>query len=239
MKDATQYQSMKQHHELTTCVSQYTGLVKRIALHIKKMLPYRFELDDIIQAGFLGLLEAKASYNEHFGAAFQTYAAIKIRYAIYESLRKDSGVTREISQKLKRISQAIGQLENKQIVTATSVADVLGITTEQYHRDLTSINAVKTVPLDDLTHEIPSADDSLSNPVLETARLQIKSMIKKLIEELPKKEQLVLALYYNECLGFREIGEILALSEARISQIHAQLMKKLRLKLVNLQDAMT
>lgn len=226
------YKSNQNQNELSNLVNEYAPLVKRIAEQIKWKTPNGIELDDLIQSGIIGLLEAKSNYMSQYEASFKTYATIKIKYAIYESLRKHTGITRELSQSIKHITKTISQIEQQDGARATTkkITQKLGITHIEYARVSEEMSALNAVSFEDIPEE-QFSDENLQNPLMFAAKVEVRSMLKSVLNELPKREQLILALYYNEFLGFKEIGKILDLTEARVSQLHAQLLQKLKLRL--------
>jgi len=219
---------------LSGFVTTYSPLIKRIANHIKCRLPTSIELDDLLQAGLIGLLEARNTFSQEGGASFETYASIKIRGAIIDELRRNTGITRDISQNMKKIAVAKSSLENREadaiLISAKSLSDTLGISEKKYTHMMSEINAYHAVSMSDVStiEDIPCAMSL--DPLAALEHDSIKVSIKEMIATLPKREQQVLALYYNEQLNFREIADILDLTEARISQIHTQCLAKIKRK---------
>lgn len=232
------YQSNQNQEDLSSLVSEYASLVKRIAEQIKRTIPQGLELDDLIQSGVIGLLEANYSYNTTHDASFKTYATMKIRYAIYESLRKHTGITREISQLIKQIEFSIVEIERKNVrVTSLGVAETLGVSPEKYARITEEINAFKTISMEDLPGDQECSGPQSQNPIFHIAQDKRRVTVLEVLNNLPRRDQLILSLYYQEFLSFKEIGQILELSEARISQIHAQLLIKLKSRLSEIEDS--
>lgn len=229
------YQHVESNNEdLSGFVITYGPLIKRIANHIKCRLPASVELDDLLQAGLIGLLEAKNTFSEEGGAGFETYASIRIRGAIIDELRRNTGITRDISQNIKKIAQAKSSLENQDsdalMISSRALSDKMGISEKKYTHMMSEINAYHAISLNDVSaiEEIPCG---LSlDPLAALEHDNITCSIKAVINTLPKREQQVLALYYNEQLNFKEIADILDLTEARISQIHAQSLTKVKRK---------
>lgn len=230
MIGAKLYQSNQNQDSLNDLVAQYAPLVKRLADQIKWRIPEGIEVDDLIQSGVIGLLEAKDKYNPDREASFKTYATLKIRYAMYEALRKHTGITRELSQAMKQIATAVGQLQQKDDDSTAKLTETLGISHQEYARVNEEINLLHARSFDELTDDelLPQSEN---DPFLRLADDQIKRQLKEVLLSLPQREQLVLALYYNEFLSFKEIGQILELTEARVSQIHSGLLRKLKSRL--------
>lgn len=227
------YEHIEHHDDLTGFVQEHASLINKIAWHIKGRLPVTIDMDDLIQSGLIGLLEAKKNFSAQEGASFTTYASLKIRCAIYEFVRKNSGITRDISQNIKKISAAVSRIKNTQdeTVSDTAIAKEMGISLKKYADISSEIEAYKLVS----TYEVASiediASDDLINPLLSVEIDDEKTLIQSVVSDLPKREQLILSLYYSEQLNFKEIGEIVALTEARVSQIHANVLSKLKRKL--------
>lgn len=229
------YQSNHVQEEIKSLVSEYAPLVKRIAEQIKWKIPEGIELDDLIQSGIIGLLEAKSQYDAQHQTSFKTYATIKVRFAIYEAIRKHTGITRELSQNIKQILKTTHQLEQSEnkYPSVANLTQKLGVTHQEYAAVTEEMNVLNASSFEELTEEqVPIQQQS--NPFLCTASEEVRTQLRAGIQELTYREQLILSLYYNQFLGFREIAVILQLTEARISQIHAQLLIKLKSKLDHL-----
>ncbi|VVC77118.1 RNA polymerase sigma factor FliA [Aquicella siphonis] len=214
-------------------ILEHRSLVKKISLHIKKRLPSHIELDDILQAGFVGLLEARKQYKPDMGTAFDSYASIRIRGAIIDSLRKNSWGTRETMRNMRRITEAISRIEQRGQKQATSeeIAAELGISMDEHVLICQQISINNIVSIDMLDDENLLASDEDDNPSVITQKENIIQHIKDILHTLPEREQLVLSLYYIEELTFKQIGEVLELTEARICQLHSQAISKIKVKL--------
>ncbi|MGQ3891481.1 RNA polymerase sigma factor FliA [Legionella sp. CNM-4043-24] len=218
--------------DLSGFVMTYSPLIKRIANHIKCRLPATIELDDLLQAGLIGLLEARTHFSDEGGAAFETYASIKIRGAMIDEVRRNTGITRDISQNMKKIAMAKSLLENQDedsiLISPRALSDKMGISEKKYTHMVSEINAYQAVSMNDVgsIDDIPCSRSP--DPLANVERDSIRASIKALISTLPKREQQVLALYYNEQLSFKEIADILDLTEARISQIHSLSLEKIK-----------
>ena len=218
-------------------IQRYSVLVKRIAHHLLGRLPPSVQVDDLIQAGMIGLLEAQQNYDASKGASFETYAGIRIRGAMLDDIRKGDWVPRSVHKYNREVNQAIAELENllnREPVDA-EVAAHLGMSLEQYHNVLTDINGAKLVGIedlgvsDDVISSVDNSDDS--NPFQGVADESFRQALVDSIKQLPEREALVLSLYYDEELNLKEIGEVLGVSESRVSQILSQSMQRLRTKL--------
>jgi RNA polymerase sigma factor for flagellar operon FliA len=228
------YKCVENNDDLIAFVTKYSPLIKRIANYIKCKVPGTVQLDDLIQSGLIGLLEARTNYSTDGGAAFETYASIKIRGAIIDDLRKATGITRDISQNIKAISAARSEIENTsqvgEPISAKVIAQKMGVSEKRYTHMTAEINAYNNISMSDVAvlEAIPCSQSI--NPLETIEHEDTKISLKQLITTLPKREQQLLALYYNEQLNFKEIADILDLTEARVCQLHALCLEKLRTK---------
>ncbi len=219
-------------------VHKYAPLVKRIALHLKGRLPPSVQLDDLIQSGMLGLLEAARKYEAQRGASFETYASIRIRGAMIDEIRRGDWVPRSVHRNARRIAEAIHAIESRtgQDAQDADVARELGISLEEYHASLRDALSGHLISLDELTADSDAGiedADRMPQPQDEVQKQQFARRLAEEIGRLPERERLVLALYYDEELNLREIGEVLGVSESRVSQIHSQAALRLRARLAD------
>ncbi len=219
-------------------VARHAPLVKRIALHIIGKLPANIILDDLIQAGMLGLLEASMKFDSSKGASFETYAGIRIRGSIIDEVRRGDWAPRSVHRNGRQIAQAITAIEQRTGKDARDedVAQELGIEVEQYHQMVTDVSNVRLMGMEDagLDEEnlgISSHNDS--NPLKNVYNLDFKKSLAKEIDKLPEREKLTMALYYDEELNLKEIGSVLGVSESRVCQLHGQAMSRLRSRLTD------
>lgn len=218
-------------------LEQYSDLVKRIAHHLLGRLPPNVLLEDLIQAGMIGLMEAQQNYDGSKGASFETYAGIRIRGAMLDEIRKGDWVPRSVHRNNRAVSQAINELEMKfkRDPTDVEVAKQMDMSLEEYHSVLSDINCSRLVGIDDLgvSEDViaPTEESRENNPFQGVADENFRQALVDSIKSLPEREALVLSLYYDEELNLKEIGEVLGVSESRVSQIHSQSMQRLRAKL--------
>lgn len=223
--------------ELSNMLEKHASLVKRIAHHLIARLPGSVLVDDLIQAGMIGLLEAAKNFDGSKGASFETYAGIRIRGAMLDDIRKGDWTPRSVHRNTRMISDKISELEAElgRDVKDIEVAEALDVSVEQYHTMLNEANAGKIIGMDDLgvsEDVISIKDQSESDDTYEGIEGQhFKSSLAKAIKTLPEREALILSLYYDDELNLREIGDILSVSESRVSQIHSQAMIRLRSRL--------
>lgn len=213
------------------------GLVNTIARHIGARLPHGKSVEDLIQVGLIGLLEAVRSYEPKPGVEFKTYANIRVRGAILDELRRETWVPRSVQQKSRQVAQAIHDVESKigRVATDKEIAQELKLTLDEYGELLETVASCNLFSLDDeIIQQAPDSDeDEVFNNIHYDA---LKSKLAEFIGQLPGQEKLAVALYYDYGLNLREIGEVLDVSESRICQVHAQAMSRLRIKLRNWID---
>jgi RNA polymerase sigma factor FliA len=217
-------------------VEVHASLVKRIAYHLISRLPSCVQVDDLIQAGMIGLLEAGRNYDATQGASFETYAGIRIRGSMLDEIRKGDWTPRSLHRKVREISRAMRQIEAEQGRDArdVEVAERLDMTLDEYHRVLQDASSHQIVSFEDIPSKDAAVVDGLSAkiaaPLEKLQEENLKEMLAKVISELPERERLVMSLYYDEELNLRETGEVLGVSESRVCQIHSQALIRLKAK---------
>jgi len=221
----------------TALLERYTVLVKRIAYHLLARLPASVIVDDLIQSGMIGLLEASNNFDPSKGASFETFAGIRIRGAMLDEIRRGDWTPRSVHKNSRMVSEAIKELEASlgRDVTDTEVADKLDISLNEYHHILNDVSSGKIIGIDDLgvsedsmmSHENSTEDE----PYKQIEQTVFKKALSDCITTLPERESIVLSLYYDEELNLREIGQILDVSESRVSQIHSQAMHRLKARM--------
>ena len=218
-------------------ITQYSPLVKRIAYHIMSRLPPSVQVDDLIQAGMIGLLEASRNYDAGQGASFETYAGIRIRGAMLDEIRKGDWAPRSVHRKARQVAEAVRQIENSTGRDArdVEVAEVLGMSLKEYHKTLQDASGCRLLSFEDMgisEDSVPSKVTGTStNPFEGVQRDDFKKNLAEEISGLPDRERLVLTLYYDEELNLREIGAVIGVSESRVSQIHSQALIRLQARL--------
>jgi RNA polymerase sigma factor for flagellar operon FliA len=233
-------QMQKQDETPARNIEDYMGLVKRIAYHLKGRLPSSVQVDDLIQSGMIGLLEAMQKYDAGQGASFETYAGIRIRGAMLDEIRKGDWTPRSVHRKSREVSEAIRVIEARTGREARDeeVAAELGIDLETYHQTLqdavtTQVLSIDTPDHEDLSEDQLSLQDAADDaePMQDLMQSQFQQQLAGAIAGLPEREQLVMSLYYDEELNLKEIGEVLGVSESRVCQIHAQALVRVRARL--------
>jgi RNA polymerase sigma factor for flagellar operon FliA len=218
-------------------LERHASLVKRIAHHLLARLPSSVQLDDLVQAGLIGLIEASRNYDSSKGASFETYAGIRIRGSMIDEVRRGDWAPRSVHRNARKVQECVLQIERRTGRDATDreVATVMGISIEEYHDIVQDSMCSKLFSLDELLSgedgmetPVPSA---VASPLERIQRQDMREALAKAIAELPERERLVLALYYDEELNLKEIGQVLGVSESRVSQIHSQAAVRLRARL--------
>ncbi|MBC7002140.1 RNA polymerase sigma factor FliA [Photobacterium sp. BZF1] len=218
-------------------IERYSSLVKRIAHHLMGRLPPSVMLEDLIQAGMIGLLEAQQNYDPTKGASFETFAGIRIRGAMLDDIRRGDWVPRSVYKNNRRISEAISALESTlgRDPNDQEIAAYLEMTLEQYHQALNDVNCGRLVGMDDLgvSEDAVANEESVEEnlPFQGVVDDNFRQSLASAIKTLPEREALVLSLYYDEELNLKEIGAVIGVSESRVCQIHSQAMQRLRSKL--------
>lgn len=224
-------------------VEKYAPLVKRIAQHMMMRMPACVQVEDLIQAGMIGLLEAAQKYDESQGASFETYAGIRIRGAIIDEMRRGDWAPRSVHRNARRITDAVAAVEGREGRSASDqeIAAELEVDMAEYHSMLHDSTASRLFSFeesfgDDDQHDYSThSESSFTSPQESHQKQSLKQDLAAAISDLPERERLVLALYYDEELNLKEIGEIIGVSESRVSQIHSQAAMRLRARLSSWQ----
>jgi RNA polymerase sigma factor for flagellar operon FliA len=220
-----------------TLVKSHALLVKRIAHHLLGRLPQSVQLDDLIQAGMLGLLEAARHYDSSKGASFETYAGIRIRGHMLDEVRRNDWVPRSVYRNSRMISEAVKNIEHRlgREAKDVEIATELDLPLNEYHDMLQDSASSHLYGFDDLgvTDDILRGDGSgaSTEPHVNVLHNDLMSRLTHVIDGLPHKERLVLSLYYEQDLNLKEIGEVLGVSESRISQILTQAIHRIKSRL--------
>lgn len=215
-------------------VRRHAGLVKRIALHVSTRLPDRVLLDDLIQAGLLGLLEAAQNFDATIGTSFESFASNRIRGAMWDEARRMDWTPRSVHRKLREASAAMRTVENREGRHATDaeVAEELGVDADAYAAVLRDAQSSRLLSLDQEGDDDDGPSIVPEDPGADPARWaeadSLKARVADAIGTLPEREQLLLSLYYEEELNLREIGEVLGVTESRVCQLHGRAVLRLR-----------
>ena len=228
-------------------VKQYAPLVKYVAGKVAVGMPHSVEFDDLVGYGVFGLFDAIEKFDPDKHVKFKTYAVTRIRGAIFDELRSIDWVPRSVRQKTREIEESVRRLEASlgRAATDQEVARDLGITTKELEKLMIKISGTSILSLNDVWYtgddndKVSIADSIESpqslNPDVIVEKDEIKRVIVEAIQELPEKEKTVLVLYYYEDLTLKEIGQVLEVTESRVSQLHTKAIVRLRAKLTNIK----
>lgn len=220
-------------------VTEHASLVKRLAYHLVGRLPSSVMVDDLIQAGMIGLLDAARQYDAKQGASFETYATIRVRGAMIDELRRNDWAPKSVHKKQRDVAEAVKRVEGRTGHDAkdAEIAEEMGISLDEYYQILQDTNASRLFSLDvtDANEEsiIDSIPDNTSLPLQGVTDERFRESLADAISRLPERERMVLSMYYDNELNLREIGEVLEVSESRISQILSQAHSRLRARLTD------
>ncbi|MEK6735374.1 MAG: RNA polymerase sigma factor FliA [Pseudomonadota bacterium] len=223
-------------------ITEFTPLVKRIAYHMMTRLPASVQVDDLIQAGMIGLLDAINRYEGTYGRQFESYAAQRIRGSILDELREADWLPRSIRKKMRRIESAVNTLEQRNgcAPSEQELAIELNMSLDEYHETLQSARGAQLIYYEDFQQEDeePFLDrllvDSGSDPLNALLDDNLRSTLISAIDNLPPREKMVMGMHYEQEMNLREIGEVLGVSESRVCQLHTQAIVRLRSRLRNL-----
>jgi RNA polymerase sigma factor for flagellar operon FliA len=228
-------------------IKQYAPLVKYVAGKVAVGMPHNVEFDDLVGFGVFGLLDAIEKFEPDKNVKFKTYAVTRIRGAIFDELRSIDWVPRSVRQKTREVEDAIGTLEAQLGRTATDqeIASSMGMNEGEYLKTLMKISGTSILSLSDVwfsgdENDKVSIGDSIEspsslNPDVIVEKDEIRRVIIEAISELPDKEKKILVLYYYEDLTLKEIGQVLEVTESRVSQLHTKAILRLRSKLTNIR----
>ncbi|MGV3653902.1 MAG: RNA polymerase sigma factor FliA [Noviherbaspirillum sp.] len=221
-------------------IARHAPLVKKLAQLMKSRLPPSVEVDDLVQAGMIGLLDAVNRYEEHHGAQFETYAVQRIRGAMLDELRGSDWLPRGMRQNMRRIEEAMHALQQRlgRPPNESEVAKQLQLPLAAYQEMLADGGGHQLVYYEDF-HESEEGEnfldrycaDPAGDPLSALMDSGFRAAVVEAIEALPEREKLLMGLYYEQELNLKEIGAVLGVSESRVSQLHSQAVARLRAKL--------
>ncbi len=228
-------------------VKQYAPLVKYVAGKVAIGMPHNVEFDDLVGYGVFGLFDAIEKFDPDKHVKFKTYAVTRIRGAIFDELRSIDWVPRSVRQKTREIEESVRRLESSlgRAAADDEIAADLGISVKEFEKLMLKISGTSIMSLNEVWYTGEDSDtvsiaDTIEspqslNPDIIVEKDEMKRVIVQSINELPEKEKKVLVLYYYEDLTLKEIGQVLEVTESRISQLHTKAIMRLRAKLTNLK----
>jgi len=231
------YSEVQPVHDMDALVRKHADLVKRIAYHLAGRLPPQVEVDDLIQAGMIGLLEAAQNYSTGRGASFETFAGIRIRGAMLDALRKLDWAPRSVHRKARAAAVALREVEARKgsEVSESEVAAHMGVPVSEYQRIIQDSLGCQLLRLNEADDGEESPLDRLPDgaPDPESNALgnSLRQAVVDAIGGLPDRERLVLSLYYEQELNLKEIGTVLKVTESRVCQLHGQALLRLKAQL--------
>ncbi|MEW5882207.1 MAG: RNA polymerase sigma factor FliA [Pseudomonadota bacterium] len=221
-------------------VRQYAPLVRRLAHQMIARLPANVELDDMIQAGMMGLMDAIGRFEEAHGTQFEVYAASRIRGAMLDELRANDWLPRSARKSQRDIESAIHRLEGrlKRAPTESEIAKEIGVPVAQYQEMLNDARGAQLIYLEDIGGASDDEDylerhiaDGGSDPGEILRDKRFRTALVAAIEELPEREKQLMSMYYEQDMNLREIGAVMGVTESRVCQLHSQAVARLRAKL--------
>lgn len=223
----TKYKETKDAALRNALAENYLPLVKIVCGRLALSLPAHVDKDDLLQSGFFGLLDALERFDPERNIKFETYAGVRIRGAMIDYLRAKDWLPVSVRQKIRRLEQTQSRLETQlgRSATESELAAALEISTEELQTLVSQSNSASVIPLEEYLNTDATPD---TNPANSTEFFELKDTLAAAINLLPEKERLVIALYYYEELTLKEISRVLHLTEARISQLHKQAIKRMR-----------
>ncbi|MBU0784135.1 MAG: RNA polymerase sigma factor FliA [Gammaproteobacteria bacterium] len=222
-------------------IDQYIPLVRRLAHHLIAKLPASVQIDDLIQAGLIGLMDAITRFEEGQGAQFETYASQRIRGSMLDELRSADWMPRGVRQAQRKIETATMKAEQKlgRSASEQEIADVLGVRLDEYQDMLFDSRGAQLVFYDDYADDGDGEGyldrqmdgDEEANPLEMLGDHRFRETLIQAIEDLPEREKMLMGLYYEQELNFREIAAVLGVTESRVCQLHTQAVSRLKTKL--------
>lgn len=234
MSDAKMYEDIQNADKPSASLVDYIGLVKRVALHLKGRLPNFMELDELIQVGMIGLIEADKSFDASKGVDFEVFAKNRIRGAILDQVRKMSYLPRSAIVSIRDHNEASAALTGElgRAPSQAELADFMGKDADTFQKERTHAHRFQTVSLEAQTTDSVDLPTGHGNePEQELVEEQFMGALAASIGNLPERDRTIVALYYVEEMNLKEIGAVLDVSESRVSQILSACVSKLRLQM--------
>lgn len=254
MHDASRYakayeEAIQQDEGRERLILEHLPQIKYIAHRISTKLPAHVEMNDLVSAGVIGLLDAVEKFDPSRGVKFKTYAELRVKGAILDSLRNLDWAPRSLRKRSKDLEKAYKELEQRlgRPASDKEVSEQLGITLDEFYELIDQIKGLNLGSFHELTFQdeernseplvkyVPDAPQA--DPFFVFHKTELRDLLAKAIDALPKKERLVVSLYYYDELTMKEIGKVLGVNESRVSQLHTKAMLRLRTKLRKVKEA--
>ena len=232
------YQEAAAEEPFTLDIRQYAPMVKKIASILIARLPASIELDDLIQVGIIGLIDAARQFDPSQGFQFETFASQRVRGAMLDELRREDWLPRQVRRQAKQIEEAIANLEQRlgHQPLESEIAQALGMSLADYQVQLGECKGLALLHYEDLGEDSGDAlnnlatliDSGIPDPLAILSDDSFRQSLIDAIANLPERDQLIMALYYEQELNLKEIGAVLGVSESRVCQLHSQAIVRLR-----------
>jgi len=228
--------TVKGKADKNSLLTEHMPLVKRLAHQMKAKLPPSVEVDDLVQAGMMGLLDAINRYEENHGAQFETYAVLRIRGAMLDELRSSDWMPRSTRANMRKVESAMATLQQQlgRPPSESEVAKSLKLSLGDYQDLLGDSGGHQLVYYEDF-HDDDGGDGFLDryavdddDPLKSLLDTDFRQTVIDAIDALPPREKMLMGLYYEEELNLKEIGAVMGVSESRVSQLHTQAVARLR-----------
>jgi len=221
-------------------LERHLPLVRRMAHHMVARLPASVQIEDLIQAGMIGLIDALERFEEGMGAQFETYATQRVRGAMLDELRRGDWLPRSVRQTQRKIDGAMQRLEHKRgrAPSEAEMADELSVPIDEYRQMLADARGGQLFYYEDMDSEEDSDSyldrhvaDHTSNPQEQLTDRRFREALVEGIERLPEREKFVMGMYYEHEMNLKEIAAVLGVTESRVCQLHSQAVSRLRTRL--------
>ncbi len=222
-------------------IDQYIPLVKRLAHHLVSKLPASVQVDDLVQAGLIGLMDAISKFEEGQGAQFETYATQRIRGAMMDELRQSDWMPRSIRQSQRKVEAATVKAEQAfgRPPTELEVAQIMGLKLDEYQQILFESRGAQLIFYDDYAEDGDGESyldrqmqgDDCADPAAILGDQRFRAALVEAIDLLPEREKMLMSLYYEREFNFKEIAAVLGVTESRVCQLHTQAVSRLKSKL--------
>lgn len=216
-----------------TLVEQHADLVRRIAYHLVGRLPESVDVNDLIQTGMIGLMEAARNFKSDRGANFATYAGIRIRGAMLDELRRGDWSPRSVHRRNRELAEAMERVERRlgRSAEPAEIASEMGIDVEEYFQIVQDATQARMLSVEDMSNpdaETLQLSGDAGTPDARMQADQMRQIVAEAIDSLPEREKIMMRLYYEDEMNLREIGEVLEVSESRVCQLHGQALTRIR-----------